>query len=588
MSKYRFLTLPFTIAVLLLSTGLLRAQTQGKILFESWINVSQPCPDGTRPQYESDLSGVTSSKANKIIWLNQHIPVVGFDDPMTQGGAGVAAGSTQQRLLNVNDGKAYLYYASVNRTDWGSGRASVDGTDWGGEIDQAGSTPPATITFDSGTLDITPFQDPVLSADIDVEAKTTITDNISIFYAILQDNLYITPNGLCTTNPGAEKTGPYNSVLRYLTNRADGHEKGVPVFVGGASSGTKKTLHFSTIVHLNPNILGDTISQFSNMRLVAFIEQQSGTDYKVVNAVELVKNLHSLPAPRPSLSLDETGLNDSTFKAGEHIKIYFDASHVQFGVHPYYSLDNGSTWIPITDVDSTDSPFSWTVPDTTTTQGKIKIVAVDDNSVTSVESGTFSIVIGKSVAWINPDPSKPDTATANTPITLQWSNHGVSAVKVEWSYHVVSGTPKWNTIVDNFSGTSYPWTTRDTSWFVDLRLVPVNGEAAAQLTQLTLIKSSIPNGVKNVSAATNFTVRDIYPNPTTPTKNMVLDYTSAKPKLLFIEVLDLLGHSLYSQSAMSSPTGHFKIPTSDMTAGTYFVRLSDGEQAITKRIEILK
>lgn len=70
------------------------------------------------------------------------------------------------------------------------------------------------------------------------------------------------------------------------------------------------------------------------------------------------------------------------------------AGPVNDSVEIDYSIDSGSTWIPITSSTPNDGSYSWTVPDTPTTEGKVRVTGTDSCTGQPVvgTSGLFSIV----------------------------------------------------------------------------------------------------------------------------------------------------------------------------------------------------
>ncbi len=573
-----FLTMKRTILLtasfflLSLSLGSSASFAQHPVLFETFTNTCDPCPDALRPTFDAAVQSVLSSEKSKIIYLNYHVG--NFCDPMCQP-ASVYTGSVDQRL----SGGATLYVGAVDRKDFGSGHASGTGTDWASEIDQESSTtPPATISLTNASLDKTASGTSYkLHADVTVTATQGISDNINIFFAVVQDGVTLqsTANGVCQKNPGSEPYGPYNSIVWYVTTGT-----GTPVFTGGTTSGTSKQISFTQSL---ANAKGDPLFDWSKMRLIAFIEESSSTtDYHVVNAADLKDDLDTLQPPPPTLAFNENYISGDTLNPGSIAQIYYTSTNLPHGVTMYYSLDNGTTWRFA--LDSQYSPITWTVPDSLTTQGKIKLVAVGDPSLVSIEAGTFVIAYAPSIRFLYPVNI---VLHADSTYMVRWTKNAVGGVKlVYYLENGIGGYTNPVTIADTITDTLYSWTTPDTSRIVQLQLIPDKNEAPAASTFDT-IEKTVLNGVATHSENSyGLSITDMFPNPATSGEEIKVQYSENPPRPVSIEVLDLLGrivgefHSDANQSV--------SLDTRSLASGTYIVRLSDGTRVVSRRLEIMR
>lgn len=66
-----------------------------------------------------------------------------------------------------------------------------------------------------------------------------------------------------------------------------------------------------------------------------------------------------------------------------------------------YSTDNGASWIPIiASTPASNGSYEWTIPNTPSTQCKVKIMDVADSTITAVSASSFTIDLGYSSATI--------------------------------------------------------------------------------------------------------------------------------------------------------------------------------------------
>ncbi len=551
------------------------AFAQHPVLFETFTNTCDPCPDGLRPTFDQAVSSVLSSEGSKIIYLNYHIG--NFCDPMAQPSSPYTD-PVDQRLTG-NSSQLTAYVGAVNRTDFGSGHASGTGTDWAGEIEQASaSTPPATITLQSASLDKTSSGlSYTLRATVTVTATQSIPDNINIFFAVVGDgiNLPSTTNGICQKNPGAEPLGPYNSIVWYITGGT-----GISVFSGGASSGKTKQISFTEAL-ANPH--QDPLFDWTKMRLIAFIEESSNaTDYRVVNAADLRDDLDTLQPPPPTLSFGYLSSANDTLAPGTDVQVNYSSSNLPSGANAFYSLDNGTTWRLIGD--SLQSGFTWHVPDSLTTQGKIKLVASSDPTIVSIESGNFVIAYAPFISFVY--PQNGSKLKADTTLTIQWRKLGVGAVKVQYSIATSNGAfgLPWFPIASSVTDTFVTWAVPDTNAIAEIQLVPIKNEAPAASSIDTIRKLFQQSSVGPVVNASALQFTGAFPNPAMNGEEIELPYHADRP--FEVEVVDLLGHSVGATYHFDTQAVH--LDTRSLSAGAYIVRMSDGVHSASERVEVVR
>lgn len=134
------------------------------------------------------------------------------------------------------------------------------------------------------------------------------------------------------------------------------------------------------------------------------------------------------------------------------------------------STDNGGSWVTIASGESNDGSYSWSVPDSPTTQGRVRVTAVDAaGNSGSGQSGLFTINAAPdqtppSITLIGPNGG--ENLAMGTVISVGWSatdNVGVTAIGIDFSSNggaswlpVVSGEPNdgaWDWTVPNVATT---------------------------------------------------------------------------------------------------------------------------------------
>jgi hypothetical protein len=123
-----------------------------------------------------------------------------------------------------------------------------------------------------------------------------------------------------------------------------------------------------------------------------------------------------------------------------------------------YSLDNGMTY-PYTITPSTDASkesFTWVVPDTITTQARVKITDISDSTVYDASDDNFVIRGGFTIT----SPNGRESWQVGSEENITWESFGnISRVKIEYS---TDRGARWNVIEDSIPNRGvYLWKVPD-------------------------------------------------------------------------------------------------------------------------------
>jgi hypothetical protein len=452
-------------------------------------------------------------------------------------------------IINVN---------AVNRQSFSSlstPKLSGSQTEWENEIDaEAGKSRSAELTLTSATWDTTNF---VLTVHIDVTSDVAFGNVIKIRYAIVQDGV---PYKQCGG------TGPsiHNDIVRYVTVGDS-----ILPLQGQPAGTTVHATYYQRINQLAPGQAFDATFDPSKMRLIAFIEESGGGDFYVTTAGQVLSNFKTLPLPASSLLLNSSFLDGQTFKPGGSASVSWRKAN-ENSVNAAYSLDNGTTWRPfITVSDKNDiDHIIWTVPDSATTTGKIKI-SDPSGAVTSTEIGTFTIsATPHSLSIVS--PTSKDTFNIGQLITVQWNKSGFSGVTILYSSN---GAMTWDTVVQNYSVATV---------YVDTAKAPATNQAQYQIIPLGVIDvAPVETGefvIKKVLGVSHeilpgVSALKVYPNPVS-SDNLHIALTLDEPSVVFVSVYDLLGRELRHLTLEEQTAGmsSVEVNVKSLTAGTYIVR----------------
>ncbi|NMC99091.1 MAG: hypothetical protein GYA62_05160, partial [Bacteroidales bacterium] len=120
-----------------------------------------------------------------------------------------------------------------------------------------------------------------------------------------------------------------------------------------------------------------------------------------------------------------------------------------------YSTNNGSIWIPIIlSTPANQNEYTWTVPNTLSSQCKIKISNVADSSIYSISPLPFSII---EVPTLNlTSPIGGEVFEAGTQRNITWTSSNVGVIKIEYS---TDNGMTWNNVIPSIYAEigSYSW-----------------------------------------------------------------------------------------------------------------------------------
>ncbi len=564
-----------TLLLVLLATS--NSSAQHKVLFETFRCSCDPtgaAADASRKTFDDEVAAQVSGSGSKIIHFNHSFgnPCDYLNQTMSNNVSG-----------RLNPPGNQTFWSAVDRSVFASTgkRASTDPGDWSSQIDADYSQSPiASLSSFDIKLDTIDNRNFTFSTDMVVTLNSSTSDRIVIRYAVLQDNVIDNLSG-STSNVIV------NDAVRFLTLPPD---TGLyVVFPSGGAAGATAHAIWHGSLYFGSGITSRGPYNWKNMRLIAYLEDQAGTNYSVINAAVAAPRLDNLPLPPQSLGIISDSLDGNVYAPGDPLTIFFSAQTIHM-LMAYYSPDGGTTWD--TASIGTASPLVWHLPATIspTKQGKIKLVEIGGDGIVSIEKGTFSIQPKPSLALLR--PTDKDTARAGQHFKIQWTKFKADTVS-KITLTLNGGTAK--TIATNIADTSYDWSVPDTNAFATIQIVPTKSEqdagAAAQTSAQFVILRTFQQGVFDglTPINNNFIIRDVYPNPAQSGGTMTMRYTIARPSMTTLELFDILGHSVDHQSFYSSMTsGEFSFPVANLAPGSYILHMTDGANTASKRIEVVR
>jgi len=152
---------------------------------------------------------------------------------------------------------------------------------------------------------------------------------------------------------------------------------------------------------------------------------------------------------------------NATFYPTQNTLIEWYASGIDY-IHIDYSHDNGNTWIQVAqNVNATLNSYSWTVPNTPSTNCRIRLTDADDVSNEKI-SGAFTIYNLPVINIVTPNGG--EQILAGSSYQIQWTGtHINNAVTIEYSLNAGSSWQHITSITGTSTGGSYNWTVPNTT-----------------------------------------------------------------------------------------------------------------------------
>ncbi len=177
----------------------------------------------------------------------------------------------------------------------------------------------------------------------------------------------------------------------------------------------------------------------------------------------------------------------------------------------FYSTDNGQNWTYINQVSSFTNQYTWTVPNTSSTQAIFRVQDANNSCRNDVSDAVFTILPAVPTFTII-SPNGGNTLYTGTLHTINWSSQFVTTNFVRLEYSVDNGN-SWTTIVNATSNSgSYNWSVPNT--ITSQALVRVSDFSNANLLDVSNsvfsisppIKVLTPNGGEQLFGCAQTTV----------------------------------------------------------------------------------
>ena len=313
----------------------------------------------------------------------------------------------------------------------------------------------------------------------------------------------------------------------------------------------------------------------NNLRKIQFPSESTG--YIVGEGGVILK----YSAFTPITVLDPNG--GESIAAGSNYYVQWSSTDVA-NVKLDYSIDDGTNWINIVDSIPSTGIYNWTVPNTLTSEGRVRISDVSDSTTFDISDGPFTIQSSHIITVTAPNGG--EEIQGNSTYEINWTSNDVQNVKIEYS---INNGATWDSVADSVeSSGAYQWnvpnvlTTQGRIKISDLALPSVYDASDAPF------RIDYISNVNDQTGVSKYQLLQNYPNPFNPTTT--IKYSIKNSGLVSLKVYDILGHEVATLVDQNQQIGNYDVSfdASRLASGIYYYRLKSGTFIQTKKLILLK
>lgn len=242
-----------------------------------------------------------------------------------------------------------------------------------------------------------------------------------------------------------------------LTGQLSGH------FISTMANGYYNNNPSDSLYYLALTTISDLPSLPTDMRsLISTGPYNVTTNNKIKAAFAYVagSNLNELNSSTDAVHLAFTTIHVTSPNGGENwqagsTQIVSWTSNNVSNVKIDYTTDNGTNWIEIVATTPANTgSYSWIVPNTPSTNCKVRISDASNSTINDVSDNVFFIITQQAITVLSPNGGENWQAGSQQSIT--WSSQEVLNVKLEYT---IDNDTNWMTIEENIpaNSNSYTW-----------------------------------------------------------------------------------------------------------------------------------
>jgi hypothetical protein len=256
-----------------------------------------------------------------------------------------------------------------------------------------------------------------------------------------------------------------------------------------------------------------------------------------------------------------------------------------------YSTNNGTNWISvIASTPAAGGSYSWTVPNTPSTQCLVRISDASNASINDVSNATFTITAAPISMVTVTSPNGGEIWEAGTNHNVTWTRQAVSQVKIEYSTNNGSG---WTLVVASVPAVagSYNWTVPNTP--STQCLVRISDASNASVNDISDNTFTIEGGVSveylNSGIPDEYSLSQCYPNPFNPSTMIEFSLPETVGNVQ-LSIYNMLGEKIEELVNMAMSAGYYRYQwnAENIAAGMYLYELRTNNFVSVKKMLFVK
>lgn len=256
-----------------------------------------------------------------------------------------------------------------------------------------------------------------------------------------------------------------------------------------------------------------------------------------------------------------------------------------------YSTNNGSNWISvIASTPAVGGSYSWTVPNTPSTQCLVRISDASNASVNDVSNATFTITAAPISMVTVTSPNGGENWEAGTNHNITWTRQAVNQVKIEYS---TNNGSDWIVVVASVPAVagSYNWTIPNTpSTQCLVRISDASNPSVNDVSDNTFtIEGGVSVEYLNSGIPEEYELSQCYPNPFNPS-TMIEFSLPENVGNVQLSIYNMLGEKIEELINMAMSPGYYRYQwnAGNIAAGMYVYELRTDNFVSVKKMLLLK
>ena len=290
----------------------------------------------------------------------------------------------------------------------------------------------------------------------------------------------------------------------------------------------------------------------------------------------------------PVITVNSPNGGESWVGNSNHIITW--SSQIITDVSIEYSTDNGVSWINIiSSTPASNSNYTWTVPNTPSSQCLVRISDASNSAIDDVSDATFTITPAPISTVTLTAPNGGEIWEEGTSHSITWTRQAVAQVKIEYSTDNGGGWTVVVPLVPAVSG-NYNWTIPNTpSTQCLIRISDTSDPSVNDVSDSTFtIESSVSVDDLKSGIPDKYELFNNYPNPFNPSTTIRFSIPEAAD--VSLNIYNTLGQKIAQpvKSKLEAGRYSYQWDAGSIATGIYIYELRTNNFVSLKKMILLK